>query len=376
MLAAGFVAAASIGKLVPHLDWLALNYSVQLGLAGFAVSCVMLPGALAGWAFGALVDRFGAKRIAVTGLLVAAAASFFSGAADDFWTLVVLRIVEGVGYSLLVVAGTVIAAGVLPGRSALALSIWSSFAPIGFALGQFAGAFASGGSPLAAIGAVHAVVLATAAVALHFTVGSSRERQQGSSSGSVLRHAPAQRTALALGATCAVLLAAVALAPVVLANRTGLSVAHVASLTALAALPGIVGRIVPGWLLPRGITPLAFFLSASCAAALCIAGAFAAPLWPALALYVVFQIAAGALPALLSAMIPQVAPGPGDLGAVSGMCTQAINVGNLLGPPLALAVYAAAGVGAAVAVLVALLAASALAIAGLSVFRRQLSEAA
>jgi MFS family permease len=366
---------------VPHLDWLAQAYGVPLGLAGFAVSCVMLPGALAGWRFGALVDRFGAQPVAIAGLIVAAAASLVGGLSNSFSILVALRIAEGCGYTLLVVAATVIAAGVVPGRSALALSVWSSFAPIGFALGQWAAAFAAGASPLVLIGVVHAAVLAAAAVALHAAVKSHaapRQQHDGGASWKVVRHAPAQRTALAFGATCAVLLAAVALAPVVLASRAGLPVAHTASLTALAALPGIAGRIAPGWLLGRGVTPLAVFLSASLIAALSILAALLAPvpLWSALVWFALFQIAGGALPGVLSAMIPRVAPGPGELGSVSGICTQMVSVGNLLGPPLALAVYAAAGAGAAVGLLVALLAASVLAIAGLRVFRRSLGEAA
>ncbi len=352
---------------------------MPLGLAGFAVSCVMLPGALAGWRFGALVDRFGAKRVAIAGLLVAAAASLCSGFSGSFLILVILRIFEGFGYTLLVVAATVIAARVAPGRSALALSVWSSFAPIGFALGQWAAAFAAGPAPLGVIGVVHSAALAAAAVALHAAVKSrapAREQHEGGASWNVVRHAPAQRTALAFGATCAVLLAAVALAPVVLASRSQLSVAQAASLTALAALPGIVGRIAPGWLLGRGVTPLAVFLSASIIAALSILAALAAPvpLWWALAWFALFQIAGGALPGVLSAMIPHVAPGPGQLGSVSGICTQMVSIGNLLGPPLALAVYAAAGTLTAVVLLVALLAASAYAILHVGVFRRGLEH--
>lgn len=339
----------------------------------------MLPGALAGWSFGALVDRFGAKRIALAGLLLAAAASVAGGFANSFLILVVLRTAEGFGYTFLVVAATVVVAQLSTGRSALALSVWSSFAPIGFALGQWAAAFAAGPSPLGLIGVVHAAVLAAAAVALHAAVKShapARRQRGGGSAWNVVRHAPAQRTALAFGATCAVLLAAVALAPVVLASRTQLSVAHIASLTALAALPGIVGRIAPGWLLGRGVTPLAVFLSASIIAALSIVAALLAPvpLWSALAWFALFQIAAGALPGVLSAMIPHVAPGPKQLGSVSGICTQMVNVGNLIGPPLALAVYAAAGTPTAVALLVALLVASAYTVLHVGVFRRRLER--
>ena len=374
VLVAGYVSAASLGKLVPHLDWMVQAYGVPLGAAGFGVSCVMLPGALAGWSFGALSDRFGARRVAVAGLLLAAAASLAGGYSSSFAMLATLRVAEGVGYSFLVIAGTVLAVDSLPGRSALALSVWSSFAPIGFALGQWAGAFAAGDAPLPAIGAVHAALLVAAALALRFCVPVSPTRRQAASGWSVIRLVPAQRTALAFGATCAVIIAAVAVTPVVLADRSGLSVAQAASLTALAALPGVAGRIAPGWLLDRGTTPLALFVISSVIAGCSIAGAWVAPLWPALVLFVLVQVSAGALPGLLSAMMPQVAPAS-DLGSFSGICTQTINVGNLLGPPLALAAYAAGGMSAALALLVGLLAASVLAIARLGVYRRRLGEA-
>lgn len=378
MLAAGFASAASLGKLVPHLDWLAARYGVPLGMAGLAVSCVMLPGALAGWTFGAASDRYGAKRVAIAGLITAAVASAGAGLVDSFALLVLLRIVEGVGYTLLVVAATVIAAGVMPGKSAIALSVWSSFAPIGFALGQWAAAYAASDSPLKVIGLVHAAVLVLAALALYLIVDSAAQDQRAGSMSRVLRHAPARRAALAFGATCAVLLAAVALAPVVLASRAGMTVAEVAALTALAALVSIVGRVAPGWLLDRGAAPLALFSWASVIAALAITVTLALPvtLWFALILFALFQIAAGALPGILSAMIPYVSPGPGELGSTSGLCAQMVNVGNLVGPPLALAIYAGAGANAAAVLLVALLGLAVAAIAGLAVFRRRLSQAA
>lgn len=374
VLAAGFVGAASLGKLVPHLDWIANTYGVALGLAGFALSCVMLPGALAGWSFGALSDRFGAKRIAITGLCIAAVASFAGGYPASFAMLVALRIVEGAGYSMVVIAGTVLAAEAIPGRSMLALSVWSAFAPIGFALGQWAGAFAPPLAPLPVVGAVHAAILAFTALALFFAVQPSARRLGGGSAAwQVIRHVPARRSALAFGFSCGLIIAAVALTPVVLADRSGLPLAQVASLTALASLPGLVGRVAPGWLLERGAAPFAIFLSASVVAAASIVATFTVPLWPALGLFVLFQMAAGALPGLLSAMMQQVAP-PEELGAFSGICSQFVNVGNLLGPPLALAAYAAGGIGAALALLVGLAAAGTLAIAGLGVYRRRLAQ--
>jgi len=376
VLAAGYASAASLGKLVPHLDWLTRAYGVPLAFAGFAVSCMMLPGALAGWTLGAIVDRLGARRVAVAGLLVTAAASLASAFGPGFAALVAIRIAEGFGYSMLVISATVMIVSLARTQGALALSVWSSFAPIGFALGQWAGAYAAGPDPLRPIGMAHAAVLVLAALCLRFGFGEVRA-SRAPPSREALRFPPALWSALSMGIVCGILLAAVALAPVVLSAKTGLAVATTASLTALAALPSIVGRFAPGWALQRGVTALAFFIGASVVAAASLLGSLLAPvpLWLALVLFALFQISAGALPGLLSAMLPHVAPAPGALGTVTGMSNQMANLGNLLGPPLVLALYAMAGTVAALTVLVALYVASVAALAGLTVFRRDLRQA-
>jgi predicted MFS family arabinose efflux permease len=163
----------------------------------------------------------------------------------------------------------------------------------------------------------------------------------------------------------------VALAPLVLAPAAGLSVAETARLTALAALPGIVGRFGSGWLLDRGLTPLGVFASASVVGILSLLVCLLAPIPFALALvlFAGFQICIGALPGVLSAMLPHVAPTPAQLGAVTGMANQTANLGNLIGPPLVLSVFAAVGTGAASMVLVAAVALGLAAIANLAVFR-------
>jgi MFS family permease len=377
ILAAGYASAASLGKLVPHLDWMARTYGVPLAFAGFAVSCVMLPGALAGFSFGAIVDRFGAKRVAVAGLLTAAAASLAGAFAPGFAVLVAIRIVEGFGYTMLVISATVMIVGLAASRGALALSVWSSFAPIGFALGQWAGASAAGPDPLRGVGMTHAAVLAAAALCVHLIMRGDSPGLRPPPSRDALRYPPALWSALSMGIACGILLAAVALAPVVLAAKTGLAVTTTASLTALAALPAIVGRFAPGWALQRGVTALAFFAGASLVAAVSLLGSLLAPvpLWLALVLFALFQISAGALPGLLSAMLPHVSPAPRALGTVTGMSNQMANLGNLFGPPLVLALYAASGSVAAVMLLVALLVVSVITLAGLAVFRRDLRRA-
>jgi len=375
VLAAGLVTAATIGKLVPHIPWLASAFDTSLGLAGLLVSAVMVPGALVGWVLGAVVDRFSVKRVAIGGIGLHALASAGLPYATSFGALAALRVVEGIGYSLLIVAATVLVVGVSAARHrALALSVWSSFAPIGFALGQWAAAGVSGADRLAEIGQVHAALLVAAAVLLGVLFPAdarTRAATVGRPARSALFYPPALRAAGAFGCATGVLLSSVALAPLVLAPAAGLSVAETARLTALAALPGIVGRFASGWLLGRALPPLAVFASASIVGTACILACLLAPIPLGLALFffACFQICIGALPGVLSAMLPHVAPTPAQLGTVTGMSNQLANLGNLVGPPLVLSVFAAAGAGAASMVLVAAVALGVAAISNVAVFR-------
>jgi MFS family permease len=375
LLFAGFVTAASIGKLVPHVSWLVETYGISLGLAGVLVSGVMLPGVIAGWGLGVIVDRVGAKRIAIAALALHALASLGYAWASGFWMLLALRLLEGVGYILFVVAATVLVVALSDARRrGLALSVWSAYAPVGFALGQWAAATVSGADRLAAIGQWHAAMLGISALLLAVALprdAARAHRPAGSTSASALRHAPALHTAAAFGCSVGVLLAAVALAPLVLASSAGLTVAETARLTALAALPGILGRFASGWLLDRGLVPLTVFSTAGFVGAvfLLVGLLLPVPFALALACFGLFQIAIGVLPGVLSAMLPAVSPRPEQLGAVSGLSMQMVTLGNLLGPPLALSVYAAVGAAAATGILVAVIAASVALIATLAVFR-------
>jgi len=378
----GLVAAAAIGKLVPHVQWITARFDVSLAASGFIVSAVMLPGVLCGPFLGLAVDRFGAKRVAIIGLTLEAVASFALGQAESFTALAALRVAEGFGYSLAIVAGTVLVIdGSTERRRSLALALWSAFAPVGFALGQWLAGGVQSDDPLPSIGNGHAVALLC--VALLIALVSPRDRAAGRTVSralffAALKHAPALRTALSFGCATALLLGAVALAPLVLASASGLSIAETARLTALAALPGILGRFISGWMLGVAARPIVLFLAASVAGSLFLVGALAGvlPFPAALACFAGFQICIGALPGIMSAMLPQVAPSPGQLGTVTGLANQMITTGNLLAPPLILGVYAFGGAGSAIATLLAGVVLSVLLVSSIDVYRKPLAARA
>ena len=378
LLFAGLAAAASIGKLVPHVAWMADAFGISLAAAGFLVSAVMLPGALLGPLFGLAADRLGARRVAVFGFALQACASLAAGYAGSFGALLAARLVEGLGYGFAIVSTTVLVVeGVLRHRQALALAVWSAFAPIGFALGQlFAGGIAAA-NPLPLMGAAHALVLGAMALLVTLLVPAAPKKEGVRPAFfAALKFPPALRTALAFGLSTGALLGAVAVAPLALSQAHGLSVAATAQLTALAALPGIVGRFASGWLLSTAARPITIFAVASAGGSLALVAALALslPLFAALACFAAFQICIGALPGLMSAMLPQVAPSAGQLGTVSGLVNQMVTTGNLLAPPLVLGVYAAAGADSAAAALVVAVAASLALVVGLRVYRRPIAE--
>lgn len=355
VFAATIVAAAAVGKLVPHIPRLAADFGVSLGTAGFLVSAVMLPGVLAGPLFGALADRVAPARVAAAGLVIGAVASAALPHAGTLAGFLAVRLVEGAGYTLVIVAGTLIVVNVSAARHrALALATWSSFAPLGFALGQL---FAAG-LPLERAGWAHAAILVLMAAALVMAVPVARPpRQARARMVQTLRHAPALRTAMAFGCIAGLLLGAVAVAPLALAPRGGLTIAEAARLTALAALPGIAGRFLAGWLLGRAAPVRIFFAAAALGVALLpFALAVPVPLATALAAFAAFQICMGALAGILSAMLPRVSRSPGELGTATGLANQMVTAGNLAGPPLALGAFAASGPMATSALIAAALA--------------------
>jgi MFS family permease len=372
VFAATLAAAATIGKLVPHIPRLAAQFDVSLGMAGFLVSSVMLPGALAGPLFGALVDRVPPRRMALFGLALALLSALGLPYSPNLWAFLAVRLLEGAGYTLLVVAATLIVVEVsTPRRRALALATFSAFAPLGFALGQLLAAGASD----RAIAFGHTASLFSMLLLTALLIPGTRPAPKaGRNLVHALRHPPAVRTAIAFGCVAGLLLGAVALAPLVLSERLVVPMDEAARLTALAAVLGIAGRFVSGWLLGHQ-APLSVFTWATILGVCVLPFAFiAGDLYAALAFFAIFQICMGALAATLSAMLPHVAPSPAELGTVAGLANQAITAGNLLGPPLVLAVFATAGLVAAIGVLSGAVVVALLMVSGVAAYRREITS--
>lgn len=89
---------------------------------------------------GALADRFGRKRVLMTGLAIFTVASFFCGAAPDLATLVTARAFQGIGAALQLSAALATLSSFFKGdERARAFAFWGTVVGIGIAMGPIVG---------------------------------------------------------------------------------------------------------------------------------------------------------------------------------------------------------------------------------------------
>jgi DHA2 family methylenomycin A resistance protein-like MFS transporter len=142
--------AAAFGLGMALLDVTALNVAVPAIQAGLGTGVRGLSWVIDGYtvAFasllllaGGLGDRLGARRMFVTGLVVFTAASALCGAAPGLGTLVLARIVQGVGAALFMPSSLAILRQAYPGAKerAQAIGIWSALTAIAAASGPVLG---------------------------------------------------------------------------------------------------------------------------------------------------------------------------------------------------------------------------------------------
>eukprot|EP01136_Pigoraptor_vietnamica_P023292 Opistho-1_new@75254 len=102
VLAVGVSCALHVGKLPVAIPLLQVELSMSLLQAGFLLSLVQLAGMSLGLMVGLLADRLGPRRVMLAGLLVLAAGSGLGALAPDVPTLLVTRVIEGMGFLLAV----------------------------------------------------------------------------------------------------------------------------------------------------------------------------------------------------------------------------------------------------------------------------------
>jgi MFS family permease len=135
------------------LVWIAMvplapNFADELGLSGvetgFLLAAASLAALVVAFPLGLLADRLGARQVTIISAGIFTVATFGQGIAEDFWSLLLARLVFGVAFGALWGAGASwLSDSLSEARRAGALSAAATFAGLGFTIGPvFAGLLA------------------------------------------------------------------------------------------------------------------------------------------------------------------------------------------------------------------------------------------
>lgn len=354
LYACGLLAAAQLGKLAALAPLLAADLGLALPLLALLVSLIELGGATLGLAAGALTQRLGLARCLRWGVAALAVAGLGGALAQGAAGLVLWRLLEAAGYLGVVVCAPVLIArhaGAAGGQpQALAMTLWSTFVPVGLALGAWgsaAAAVAIGWRGAAAAGAVLALLLWLLVWRVRLPAADAPVPAAGAGLATApVRLSPALRClALSFGGFALFAVGVLGLLPTLLVQQAALDAAAAGRWTAVAAVSAVGGSALAALLLRHGQHwrwPMAWALALP---ALLLFGVFTtAPAAPvAVALAVLVNLLGGVFASLAFALLPRLASAPGQLVRANGLLTQCGASGSLLGPPLMAACVQAGG---------------------------------
>ncbi|MBX9871576.1 MAG: MFS transporter [Burkholderiaceae bacterium] len=356
VIGAGVTAALHVGKLSPALPALGEALGVSLVQAGFLLSLVQLAGMTLGLLVGLSADTLGLKRSMVAGLLLLALASLLGGWARDAQALLLLRAVEGLGFLLVSMpAPSLIRQLVPPSRMSAMLGLWGAYMPLGTALALLCG-------PLVIARAgwefwwwlLAGLTLLMAAGVLQ-RVPSDPQRKlatqpsPGAASGwwgrlrQTLRAPGPWLVALSFAVYSGQWLAVIGFLPTIYA-QAGVAGGLSAVLTALVAGVNMVGNIVSGRLLGRGVRPQRLlYIGFGVMGLGTLLAFFVWPLTPQgeglssvlrFPAVLLFSMLGGMIPGTLFSLAVRLAPGEGTVSTTVGWMQQWASIGQFAGPPL------------------------------------------
>ncbi|HEV7254377.1 MAG TPA: MFS transporter [Mesorhizobium sp.] len=341
LLLSGVMAGAQLGKIAPLVPWLQAEGGFSLAGAGWLASLIGLFVALAALPAGWAIARWGARPSFLLGGVLqfggALMLALFAGGAGGAWGALGPRLVEGLGYLVLVIATPALLAQLAkPAWRAAALALWGGFVPLGFATADFlALALLPSPGPQAFLLVVALLFGLFASLALILLRHVRDAEAPGSSdaatgSGKALG-LPAWSLAASFGAYVVSSVAFFAFLPTFV-GRAGSDVALAAGAVALT-VP--LGNVLAGVLLQgRGARSAAWLaLAGLIMGAIGAAAAFHASGEAATASLIVTAAAGGLAVSALFAAIPAAA-GLGSTALVLGLVAQAGGVGTVIGPPL------------------------------------------
>ncbi|MGY1841342.1 MULTISPECIES: MFS transporter [unclassified Modestobacter] len=352
LMGAGVVAAAQIGGAAAALPVLQDEFGLSPATAAWYLSTVSALGAVGGVLLGWLGQTLGFGRQVRLGLLAIVLADLGGAAADSLTGLLVARVAEGLGLVMVILAAPPLLAEVSAStHRRLVAGGWGAYMPVGSGLAALLMPSAIGLVGWRGASVADACLAAAVLLVVLRWVPSAGVRRRASVGGllGAFRSPSVVIIAVVFGLYAAQYLAVVGLLPSLLVAGEGLSVAGAGLIGAVVFLVNAPANLLGAYLLHRG-AHLRWLIPAGCAGmAVTVWGVLdpALPLIPRVASAIAFSFIAGLVPSALFAGLASVSAGTDSAGAAIGLVTQGSAVGQLLGPPLVVAVGTAVAPGAA-----------------------------
>jgi MFS family permease len=338
---AGLIASVQFAKVSLTLGELALAYPGAP--VAFVVSGVAVMGIFFGVVAGGITASLRPRRAILIGLAISAVAGAGQAALPAFGALMALRVVEGAGHLLLVVAVPTLMAGLAAPRDrGLVMGLWATFFGVGFTLAALA--IGISGARAGAIYGLHGGVAAILGLILwrmlpRGVAGPRRALPRLSDHLVIYRTPRLFAPALGHGIYAMLFLALVTYLPAALAAPW---------LSPVLPVVGLVGSLAAGFLArfvdPGALVVGGFLAMAGLFALVPMAGGLA-PALAILAMTVSGVVAGGGF-----AAVPWLNATDTDRALANGALAQLGNVGTFSGTPLLAAFGAGASVPIAVGV--------------------------
>lgn len=340
----GLVAGAYMTKVPPALPALRVELGLSLVESTFIVTTFNVLGMLVGMIAGMLGDRFGRKRLSLTGLVLMAIGGGIGAAVDDFVPLLVSRFIEGVGFIMFAVPAPALMSAMAATASdrAKALGLWSAYMPSGGTIALLLAPVLIVSWSWRALWLVFAIAAALAAVVMALTVTETPRAKV--SSFRLVTESLMQPGNIAMAVLFACYVAqwtsVMVWLPTFLTEH-GASTAGASVATAVMVLVNVPGNLLGGWLLSRGVPRGRLVIVAAAIAALCEIGMLpsALPGDARFLLVLVFSFFSALMPASIFSGLPVHARSPAHIATGTGMVQQTSNLGQFFGP-LAIALIA------------------------------------
>ncbi len=371
VILAGVAAALHVGKLPPAIPVLRDTLGVSLVQAGFLLSLVQMAGMALGLVVGLAADGIGLRRAMLSGLMLLSVAGAWGATAQDPGSLLMLRALEGFGFLLVVMPAPGLIRRMTPAASMPSvMGLWGAYMPTGTALALGFGPMLIAWAGWRNWWLVLALLTAAMWLGVRLAVTPDARRSAGpppvrarGTAGADISGAWVPRVQRTLGAKGPWLVAAsfalysgqwlavIGFLPSI-AGQAGLVGAAIAPMLALVALVNVLGNVVAGRLLQRGLPARVLLTGGFCAMAMgafvafAHIGAEAAPPDTLVLRYfgvMIFSMVGGVIPATLFSLAVILAPDEGSVSTTVGWMQQLSALGQFVGPPLVAWVAAQVG---------------------------------